>query len=584
LVPIGLPLTNTSIYLLDAFGELAPIGVKAEIYIGGAGVARGYLNRPELTAERFLADPFGRLDTELCTEAAVPRMYRTGDLGCRLADGTIKFLGRADSQVKVSGHRIELGEVEACLSTSPGVGQAAVIAYPNTDGRLSLAAFYSIAEAAGSQPGIAELRAHMRAALPGYMVPTRLVQLESLPLTPNGKLDRKALFALVPEPDTCAAGAYEAPASGMEVALARIWADILERKLSEIGRHDDFFELGGHSLSITKLISRLHEILNIKVAVAAVFAVPTLAGLALSLEHAARGGPLEINAELRRIREPADPHLISYHRRVSQRSGRIPAVYAIGEPTLFRSLALRLGDAGQPFFTICPLETELPYLFGQRRIEDIAGFYLELLRRAQPKGPYVLLGFCGAGAVAFEMARQLEVETQAALVILVDAWAPGQIQRLGAIKANLMRLFYGWCRRWWLLRQLPGSSFVRRLAILFQMLPYSGWALNRLSQGIISLSKSPFETLFDHFLKAAEHYRPPPCKQPALVIRSETQPQWRGTLSELGWSSFSIGPIDSAVTPGLHEDIFDLPYVEVMTRIILTCNSLARLRSLSKDR
>ena len=240
-----------------------PVGVTGELYIGGAGVARGYLNRPDLTAERFLPDPFaGGPDA---------RMYRTGDLGRWLADGTIEFLGRNDHQVKIRGFRIELGEIEARLEEYPGVRQAVVLAREDRPGEKRLVAYY----AGGEEIEAGALRAHLGAALPDYMVPSAYVRLERLPLTPNGKLDREALPA--PEGDAYARGGYEPPIGATEELLAQIWSELLG--VERIGRHDNFFELGGHSLLAVTLMSRLRQALNVEVPLAGLFARPVLSDL-----------------------------------------------------------------------------------------------------------------------------------------------------------------------------------------------------------------------------------------------------------------------------------------------------------------
>ena len=208
-IPIGRPISNVRIYILDAQGEPVPVGVGGELYIGGAGVARGYLNRPELTAERFLRDPFA-------TEAGA-RMYKTGDLGRWLADGNIEFLGRNDLQVKIRGYRIELGEIEAVLAQHAAVRDAVVVAREDPGGDKRLVAYYTCAEAGEQNErawGAEQLRAHILAKLPEYMVPAAYVRLESLPLTPNGKLDRKALPA--PEADAYVVRGYEAPEGEIE--------------------------------------------------------------------------------------------------------------------------------------------------------------------------------------------------------------------------------------------------------------------------------------------------------------------------------------------------------------------------------
>ncbi|MBW8848894.1 MAG: amino acid adenylation domain-containing protein, partial [Burkholderiales bacterium] len=278
-VPIGRPIANARIYLLDALGQPVPVGVAGEIHIAGAGIAHGYLNRPDLTAERFVPDPF----------AAEPgaRMYRTGDLGrWRIGhdgDGTIEFLGRNDHQVKLRGFRIELGEIEARLREHPGVREAVVLAREDQPGQPRLVA-YVVGEHA--QPEVLPevlpetlpetLRAHLAAALPEYMVPAAYVPLDALPLTPNGKLDRRAL----PAPADTAFGqhAHEAPQGELESTLASIWSELLA--VQRIGRHDHFFELGGHSLLAVQLASRIRARLGCEVPLADLFAQPTLASFA----------------------------------------------------------------------------------------------------------------------------------------------------------------------------------------------------------------------------------------------------------------------------------------------------------------
>jgi aryl carrier-like protein len=239
------------------------------LYIGGAGVARGYLSRPELTAERFVRDPF--------TAEAGARMYRTGDLGRRLADGNIEFLGRNDFQVKIRGFRIELGEIEARLSEYEGVQEAVVLAREDTPGDKRLVAYYTAREQ--NSVGAQELRAHVATKLPEYMVPAAYVKLESLPLTPNGKLNRKALPA--PEGDAYVMRQYEAPQGTTEELLAGIWAKLLH--LDRVGRNDNFFELGGHSLMAVTLVERLAQA-GLKADVRALFTTPTLAELAASFD------------------------------------------------------------------------------------------------------------------------------------------------------------------------------------------------------------------------------------------------------------------------------------------------------------
>jgi amino acid adenylation domain-containing protein len=271
-VPIGRPIANTQVYILDSNHDVAPVGVRGELYIGGAGVARGYRERPELTAERFIPDMFS-------VEGGA-RLYRTGDVCRHLKDGEIKFLGRTDDQVKLRGYRIELGEIEAQLARHPGIREAVVEAREDNAGDKRLVAYYTVAVTDGHRAPVEEesLRAHLSAALPGYMLPWAYVELEALPLTPNGKLDRRALLHLN------YAGAtriYDAPVGDIETTLARIWAETLQ--LPQVGRHDNFFALGGHSLLAIRLTERMRGA-GLQVDVRSLFVTPTIAGLAEGME------------------------------------------------------------------------------------------------------------------------------------------------------------------------------------------------------------------------------------------------------------------------------------------------------------
>jgi amino acid adenylation domain-containing protein len=274
---IGRPVANTRAYVLDARGSLVPCGVPGEIWLAGDGLARGYLGRPELTAERFVPDPFAI--------APGARAYRTGDLARWSPAGELEFLGRLDHQVKVRGFRIELGEIEVALERHPAVKRAAVLAGP--DGQ-SLVAWVAAPEAAGLAP--AELRAFLRARLPEHMVPALFVTLAALPLTANGKIDRQALGAQRPRPATAGVAGFVAPRNPAEELLAGIWEAVLG--VEGVGAHDNFFDLGGHSLLATQMVSRMREAFAVELPLRTLFEAPTVAGLAVRVEEARRaGGP-----------------------------------------------------------------------------------------------------------------------------------------------------------------------------------------------------------------------------------------------------------------------------------------------------
>jgi amino acid adenylation domain-containing protein len=266
-VPIGRPIANTQIYILDKHLQPVPAGVPGEIFIGGEGVARGYLNRAELTAEKFICAPF--------SVDANARLYRTGDLGRWLADGSIEFLGRLDNQVKIRGHRIELGEIDSALGRHPSVREAVVVAREDKPGDTRLVAY--IVAAADTKPTPTELRRFAQEKLPEAMTPSAFVFLDALPLTPNGKVNRKALPAPEsqrPELET----AYVAPRNGLEKTIAGIWCELLH--IEQVGLHDNFFDLGGHSLLVVQAQARLRDALGRDVPVVKLFQYPTVSALA----------------------------------------------------------------------------------------------------------------------------------------------------------------------------------------------------------------------------------------------------------------------------------------------------------------
>ncbi|HEX2095689.1 MAG TPA: amino acid adenylation domain-containing protein [Longimicrobiaceae bacterium] len=277
-IPIGRPITHSRAHVLDASGEPAPVGVPGELFVGGDGVARGYLRRPDLTAERFVPDPF----------SAEPgaRLYRTGDRVRWRPDGALEFLGRVDRQVKVRGFRIEPGEVEAVLAGHPRVRDAAVVVGEDAAGERRLVGYAAPPE--GEQVGTAELRAYLRERLPEHMVPAALVVLDALPLTPSGKIDRRAL----PAPDTLPDGEGTVePRTPTEEIVAGIWADVL--CVERVGIHDSFFDLGGHSLLATRIVSRVRSVLGVELPLRLLFEAPTVAALAAQVDRAADhvGGP-----------------------------------------------------------------------------------------------------------------------------------------------------------------------------------------------------------------------------------------------------------------------------------------------------
>jgi amino acid adenylation domain-containing protein len=281
---IGRPLPDLQLYLLDRHLQPVPIGVPGEMYVGGAGLARGYLNRPELTAVRFLPNPFA---------GGQGSLYKSGDLARYLPNGDVEYLGRIDDQVKIRGFRVEPGEIAAVLTGCPGVREAVVVVRQEVSGEKRLAAY--AVPAKGEAITVAGLRHYLKEKLPEYMLPAAVVLLDALPLTANGKLDRRAL----PAPDWSGATgqAYVPPRTPLEEAIAGIWSEVLG--LPRVGIHDSFFDLGGHSLLATQIVSRLRQALGVELSLRCLFEAPTIADLAPAVAESRRG-PQEPHA-LRRI-------------------------------------------------------------------------------------------------------------------------------------------------------------------------------------------------------------------------------------------------------------------------------------------
>ncbi|MFJ6381721.1 non-ribosomal peptide synthase/polyketide synthase [Kitasatospora sp. NPDC092039] len=387
-VSIGSPVVDTRVFVLDEFLAPVPVGVPGEMYVAGAGLARGYLGRRGLTAERFVACPFG---------APGERMYRTGDLARWRADGTLDYLGRTDDQVKIRGHRIELGEIEEALLGRSGIAQATAIVREDVPGDRRIAAY--VVPAAGARVDTAEVRAGLGAVLPEYMVPSAITVLAALPLTVNGKLDRRALPA--PDRSELLEASYRAPRTADERVVCEVFAEVLG--LERVGIDDNFFELGGHSLLAVTLVDRLRSTLGVVVGVRNLFEGPTVESLVRGLSRPAGVEGLKVLLPLRA-------------------GGERPPFFAVHP-------AGGLSWCYAPLTGIMPEEWPLYGLQARGlsepgalpgSVKEMAADYVEQIRAVQPSGPYHLLGWSLGGVVAQEMAVQLQAvgEEVGALVVL----------------------------------------------------------------------------------------------------------------------------------------------------------------------
>ncbi|HEU5226877.1 MAG TPA: amino acid adenylation domain-containing protein, partial [Ktedonobacteraceae bacterium] len=384
-VPIGRPLAQTQAYIVDAYMQPVPIGVAGELYLGGDGLAQGYLNRPDLTAERFVPDPFSPLPGR--------RLYQTGDQARYRSDGTIYYLGRLDHQVKIRGYRIEPGEIEALLGHHPDVAEVVVLAREDTPGEKRLVAYVVPSQASTAATGAQQLRHYLQAQLPDYMVPAHFVFLDALPLTPNGKVDRRILPA--PEVAERVQGDKLPPAQTLvEAVLIAIWSDLLH--IGRVGVQDNFFELGGHSLLATRQVARLREAFQVEIPLRAVFEAPTLGGLAARIE-AARGntsGVLEIPPLLPRSQGSILPLSYAQERlwflhqlEPESPAYNIPVTLQIQGDLDIKALRDSLNalsrrhEALRTIFTVAdgiPQQTILPQLRVDLRIKDLSDLQAEI--------------------------------------------------------------------------------------------------------------------------------------------------------------------------------------------------------------
>jgi amino acid adenylation domain-containing protein len=411
-LPIGMPLPNQRVYVLDDRMQPVPTGAAAELYVGGLGLAEGYLNQPALTAERFVANPFGPQGS---------RLYRTGDRVRRRADGVIEFLGREDHQVKIRGQRIELGEVETVLLEHPAVATAAIAL---RDDRIVA---YVVARKAPVPSS--ELRIHLSDRLPKAMVPAAFVWLEALPLTVSGKLDRRAL----PLPQWAGEKAYEPPSGPVEELMARLWQELLG--VARVGRRDSFFDLGGHSLSAVRLFNEIHRLTGHDLPLSTLFRFRTVEGLASLLsDKGSVIGSLDRLVEAVEATHPWSPLV-----EISKGAASLPLFCihgAAGNVLNYYDLARHLGP-DRPIYAF-----EAQGADGRRppltRIEDMAALYLSYVRRLQPTGPYLLTGHSDGGVVAFEMAQQLiRAGEDVALLALLDTVHPSVSRRGLSVRQRL---------------------------------------------------------------------------------------------------------------------------------------------------
>jgi amino acid adenylation domain-containing protein len=537
-VPIGRPLANRAIYILDQHRHPVPIGVHGHLHIGGVSLARGYLNRPELTAEKFIPDPF----------SAEPgaRMYKTGDLARYRPDGNIEFLGRADHQVKIRGFRIELGEIEAALGQHPAVREAVVLAREDVPGEKRLVA-YVVAECTAD-----EMRHFLKDKLPDHMVPAVFVLLDTLPLLSNGKIDRRALLA----PDRSRPElekSFVAPRDDLELQLAHIWEEILG--IRPIGVRDNFFELGGHSLLAIRLFALIEKRMGKKLPLTAVFQGATVEHLADVLRHQA--GP--------------QSSLVAI-----QPGGSRPPLFLVhpagGHVFPYIHLAQFLGP-DQPCYGLQAKGLE----DGQKphtRIEDMAAHYIQALQTVQPTEPYLLGGWSMGGVVAFEMAQQLHAQGQrVALLALLDSRIAAPDETFPEEDSEMILLletYFG-------ISFGPMESLAQRPKdeqSVFILEHAKSAGLVPAELGVSQARR--FVELLRSDLRATQNYEPH--LYPGRVTLFKASETLGGTSPDptFGWSEWASGGVEVHVIPGNHANLVYEPHVEVLAAKLTACLNQAQ--------
>jgi amino acid adenylation domain-containing protein len=539
-VPIGRPIANTQVFILDGHRQLVPTGIVGELYIGGTGLARGYLDRPELTAERFVESPF----------EPQARLYRTGDRARWLADGTLECLGRVDNQVKIRGFRIEPGEVESALARNPAVGQCVVVAREDSRGEKILAAYLE-PQPEQPMPQVSDLRAHLSNDLPAYMVPSAFVVLDKLPLTPNGKIDRNALPAPNQVPIEVS-GEIAAPRDSIEQMLVQIWCTVLNRR--RIGIHDNFFELGGHSLLAVRIMAGIERLVNKRLPLATFLQAPTVADLADVLRREDWKPSWSSLTAIRPGGSKAPLFLMHSH------GGNVLEYYP---------LAKRL-DGDQPVYALQARGLDGNILTDQS-FEAMAAAHIAELRTLQPEGPYFLGGYCLGGLLALEAAQQLSAAgEEVALVVLIQTMNP-TYARFSPDLTVFQRGWYRTTKRVDLeleyLRQRGANHILERCrrtwdiararaAIAFDISTGNGNGHQKRRSLAYTL-----EMLAIEHEKARVRYMPRSYNGPVILFRASKQLSGLMTNHTLGWKELLGGDVQICEVPGHQETMLSEPNV-----------------------
>ena len=548
-ISIGNPINNTSIYILDNFLKPLAPGIAGEIYIGGEGVAKGYLNRPELTAEKFIDDPF--------TKQPGDKMYRTGDLGKFMPNGEIECLGRLDAQVKIRGYRIETGEIEYQLAQVPGIKEAVVIARADKFGVDKLVAFAVvdyIGDAANTATLVQNWKDVLKNSLPDYMVPDNFIIVPAMPLTPNGKVDKKAL-AKHGGTSTVAPDVYIAPRTDIEKLVADIWTEFLG--VEKIGVHDNFFELGGHSLVAVQVMTKIEKETGKRLPLASLFESSTVEKLAQLLKLDGKSITWDSLVPIK----PTGNKMPLY------------MVHGAGlNVLLFNTLAMGM-SADQPIYGL-----QAKGLNGidepLGKIEDIAAHYIASIMAQNPDGPYALAGYSFGGIIAFEMARQLEaLGKEVKMLAMFDTYAYRstyydptilKLYKKGKyfIRGVVYALKFTNGFKYTIVEK--GTNIKRRITRAYWKVRYGK---NQTRAGIFGYSNKVDE-MNEH---AQKYYQLKPYDIAVEVFRAENRTFYLDDAESLGWKPYALKGVNIHNIPGEHNTIFKAPNDKIFADILQKC-------------
>jgi amino acid adenylation domain-containing protein len=539
-IPYGRPIQNARYHVLDARMRPVPPGVAGDLYIGGTCLAQGYLHQPELTAERFVRDPFSEIPGQ--------RLYKTGDLARYFDDGEIEFLGRADFQVKIRGYRVELGEVEAALAQAPGVRDAVCVACKDASGQKSLVGYVVARDGATIDPEA--IKAYVATRLTDFMVPSQIVALAAIPLSPNGKVDRPAL----PDPSSGAAATdMVAPRSVFERKMASIWQELLRR--DRVGLNDDFFALGGHSLLAVMLVSRIERDFGVKVRLSSVLQNPTVGKLAAAVQGAT----------------PADQH--RKHLVTLNGEGTRPPLFLVsgagGFGFCFHGIARFVRDR-HPVHVLNAIGAEDDREGVERTIEAAAEIYLPQILAAAPRGPIIIGGYSFGVLVAFELAHRLrDLGREVPLMISFDGFAPGYPEQMTLprrVLDHVKELLRGHAREY---------ARARLANLRGRVLEKLGRAEDRLP----AIPDADAET--DRRLRRLEAalWRARGLYKPTrrwtgelLLLKTSLSERWLGNHMDdplYGWRAHTSGAITVSTVMGGHHSMFEEDNQRLMAEAIL---------------